>query len=78
MKKFMLSAAAFCALPGWSTAVVDNVAFSQVANDRRVTVTYTIDEPAIVTVDVQTNRGDGVFVSIGDKNVRGFVGEVAS
>jgi len=76
MKKFMLSAAAFCALPGWSTAVVDNVAFSQVANDRRVIVTYTIDEPAIVTVDVQTNRGDGVFVSIGDKNVRGFVGEV--
>ena len=77
MKRLLiLAVAAVSAVSAEATAVVGDVTFAQGATDRRVTVTYTIDEPAIVTVDVQTNRGDGVFASIGAANVRGFVGEV--
>ena len=64
-----------CALTGMSSPVVSGVTFTQ-AQDRLVSVSYSIDEPAIITVDVQTNRGDGVFVSIGSANARGFVGDV--
>jgi len=43
----------------------------------RVTVTYELDAaPAVVTADVSTNRGDGVYVSIGARNFRGLSGDV--
>ena len=64
-----------CVSSAMSAPIVSGVTFNQ-AQDRLVSVSYSIDEPAIVTVDVQTNRGDGVFVSIGSSNTRGFVGEV--
>ena len=65
-----------CAHAAWSAAVVTGISFDQDKATRIVTVKYRIDEPAIVTVDIQTNRGDGVFASIGSANVRGFVGNV--
>ena len=64
-----------CASSAMSAPIVSGVTFNQ-AQDRLVTVSYSIDKPAIVTVDIQTNRGDGVFVSIGSANTRGFVGSV--
>ena len=49
---------------------VSNVRFSQ-SSSRLVTILYDLaDAPGIVTVDVLTNG-----VSIGDVNLRGFVGE---
>ena len=65
-----------CALTGMSAPVVSGVTFSQAQDSRLVSVSYSIDEPAIITVDIQTNRGDGVFASIGSANTRGFVGDV--
>ena len=65
-----------CALTGMSAPVVSGVTFSQAQDSRLVSVSYSVDEPAIITVDVQTNRGDGVFASIGSANTRGFVGDV--
>ena len=76
MSKILLPFAAVCAQAAWSAPVVTGVTFDQHQQNRIVTVTYRIDEPAIVTVDIQTNRGDGVFASIGAANLRGFVGEV--
>ena len=51
--------------------LVSDVSAAQGNGSRRVTVRYTLaNEPAVVTVDVQTNRGDNVWVSIGvDKQV---------
>ena len=51
--------------------LVSDVSAAQGNGSRRVTVSYTlVNEPAVVTVDVQTNRGDDVWVSIGvDKQV---------
>jgi len=42
---------------------VSDVSFVQDPDTRRVTIGYQIDVPAVVTVDVQTNRGDGTFVT---------------
>ena len=76
MSKILLPLAAVCVQTVWSAPVVTGVTFEQHPQNRIVTVTYRIDEPAIVTVDIQTNRGDGVFASIGAANLGGFVGEV--
>ena len=55
---------------------VSNVRLSQ-ASDRTVTVKYDLTNgPAVVVMDVMTNRGDNVWVSIGDANITG--GELAS
>lgn len=51
--------------------VVSGVEMSQ-AENRRVTITYSLSgAPAVVTVDIQTNAGDNVWVSIGGKNIVG-------
>ena len=56
------------------TPQVDNVTIRQTGS-RKVEIGYTLaNAPAIVTVDIQTNRGDGVFVSIGGKAVRSVTG----
>ena len=60
----------------FATPTVTDVTYSQAKNTRTVTITYTLDEPAIVTADIQTNRGDGVFVSIGSRNLHGIRGPV--
>lgn len=44
---------------------------------RLVTVNYTLSgEPGIITPVVQTNRGDGVWIDIGDENLTHFAGDV--
>ena len=76
MKKCMLTvSAAGAALLASATPTVTDITFDQ-DSSRLVTIGYTIDEPAVVTVDVQTNRGDGVFVSIGAENTREMTGAV--
>ena len=50
--------------------------FSQDPLTGKATVSYSIDEPAIITVDVRTNRGDGVYASIGADKLRRISGEV--
>lgn len=44
---------------------------------RKVTVTYSLDRPAVVTLDIETNvTGSAEWVSIGGENIRGLVGDV--
>ena len=57
-------------------ATVSNVGFVQDPSTDRAIITYSIDEPAIITVDVRTNRGDGVYASIGADKLRLISGEV--
>ena len=64
-----LSCAAFAAAP-----TVSGVAMTQGA-DRTVTITYTLSEPAVVTLDIVTNSPSG-WVSIGGENVRLVAGDV--
>ena len=78
MKKLIaFTSAAVASSALFATApVVSDVTMTQ-ALDRTVTITYTLSgEPGIVTVDVQTNRGDDVWVSIGGKHLTHFAGDV--
>lgn len=55
---------------------VSDVAMSQ-AQDRTVTITYKLkNAPAVVTLDIQTNTTDGVWVSIGGENISGVISGV--
>ena len=75
MKSIIVAASLMAALSAAaSVATVSNVAFSQNAAGK-VSVTYHIDAPAVITVDIQTNRGDNVFVSIGAENVKTVWGD---
>lgn len=76
MKKLMMLG---LALTAGSTLVaapqVSGVALSQ--SGGTVTINYTLSvEPGIVTVDVQTNAGDNVWVSIGPEHLTHFAGDV--
>ena len=64
---FRIAALGSCiaAVSAAAGATVSNVGFLQDPSKGRATITYSIDEPAIITVDVRTNRGDGVYASIG-------------
>jgi len=78
MKPIVLAGFAFASLSLPVCATVANVTVDSVSQDastRRVTVAYTLDAPAIVTLGVETNRGDGVFVSIGEENITGVFGD---
>ena len=67
-----LSSAAVASVP---TVTVTST--SQDANSRKVTIQYSVaGEPAIVTPSVQTNRGDGTWVDIGDGNLTFFAGDM--
>ncbi|MBQ3289252.1 MAG: formylglycine-generating enzyme family protein [Kiritimatiellae bacterium] len=79
MKSAFRIAASCCCLAAVSVAAgatVSGVGFSQDPQTGRATITYSIDEPAIITVDVRTNRGDGVYASIGADKLRLISGEV--
>ena len=79
MKSAFRIAASYCCLAAVSSeagATVSGVGFSQDPLSGKATVTYSIDEPAIITVDVRTNRGDGVYASIGADKLRLACGEV--
>ena len=75
MKSIIAAASLMAAISASaSVATVSNVAVSQDASGK-VSVTYSIDAPAVITVDIQTNRGDNVFVSIGAENIRTVWGD---
>ena len=57
--------------------IVSNVTAVQGNGTRKVTVSYTLaNEPAVITVDVQTNRGDGAWVSIGADKQASITGDL--
>jgi formylglycine-generating enzyme required for sulfatase activity len=69
MKTTMFAACLIGAASAFAgVATVSNVSVEQSAASRRVTIKYTLSAPAVVTVDIQTNRGDGVYASIGAEN----------
>ena len=49
-------------------ATVSDVSIEQPTTSRKVSIKYKLSKPAVVTVDIQTNRGDGVYASIGAEN----------
>ena len=65
-------ATASCAAFASATPVVSNVSMSQDLS-RRVTISYTLSEQAVVTLDIQTNDTQGVWVSIGGEAISGHV-----
>jgi len=44
--------------------VVSDVTFSQVRLTREVTITYKLDQPAVITIGIQTNGGDGAWIDL--------------
>ena len=66
-----------CAWRYWAAVPnVTGVTMSQ-ANDRLVTITYTLsDAPAVITLDVQTNVTGDVWASIGGEAVWNAMGDV--
>ena len=74
MKKLVFVVAAFVSASLFASVakpVVTASSWSQDKGSRKVTVSYTLDAPAIVTMDVLTNG-----VSIGMRNVQGLRGDV--
>lgn len=71
MMKVSVSMLAVCLSAPLSGAAVSSIAISQDAATARVTVTYNLDENAIVTLDMATNG-----VSIGAANMKRLVGDV--
>ena len=65
MKKVIISALSLSALVAVAAPTVEVLSTSRQEKSRLVVVNYTLDGPAVVTADVQTNRGDGVYVTIG-------------
>lgn len=77
MKNIVLSAAAVVSATVLASPSVSIVATRQDAATRVVTVDYRLSvEPAVVTLGVETNRGDGVWIPIGDEHVQGASGDV--
>ena len=61
----------------WADAPqVSDVTATQDYATRRVTVSYTLSAPAIITLSVETNATDDVWVSIGDENLWYVSGDV--
>lgn len=55
----------------------DSVSLSENLATRQVTVTYELrGEPAVVTIDIQTNVSSDVWVSIGGENLSHWIGAV--
>ena len=70
MKKMITTTCLFAAAAAFAdVATVSNVSIEQDALSRRVSVKYNLSAPAVVTLDIQTNRGDNVYASIGAKHV---------
>ena len=74
-KLFAFASAAVAATSLFAAPEVSDVTLTQDAG-RTVTITYKLkNEPGIVTVDIQTNRGDGVYASIGGQYLTYFAGD---
>ncbi len=67
------TAIASCTTLASATPVVSGVSMSQSDTSRRVTISYTLDSEAVVTLDIQTNDTQGVWVSIGGEAISGHV-----
>ena len=66
-------ATASCTSLAFSTPVVSDVSMSQSGTSRLVTITYTLDSEAVVTLDIQTNDTQGAWASIGGTAISGHV-----
>ena len=61
----------------WADApVVSDVEMMQDSATRTVTITYSLDADAVVTLDIQTNASAGVWASIGGANIQCVSGAV--
>ena len=61
-----------------SGAYVTSASIAQSADDRLVTIEYTLaNAPAVVTLDIQTNATDGSWASIGGENIQNFTPDSA-
>ena len=78
MKKLIIASLAVATTAALSAAVPEISGVTMVqANDRLVTITYTLaDAPAVITLDVQTNVTGDVWVSIGGEAVWNATGDV--
>ena len=76
--KFQTTTAAILASASiFAVPEVSNVIFSQDTASRRVTISYTVSAPAIVTLDILTNAVDEASgASIGVENMRYLSGDV--
>ena len=78
MKGFLLLGFVATVASAFAAPVIDpnDVVFTQ-NGAQEATVTYRlVGEPAIVTLDVQTNAGNGVWTSIGRENLQPVAGDV--
>lgn len=74
MDKLIVGMAACAVFSAFAAPVVSDVALSQSGDT--VTINYSLaNESGIVTVDVQTNAGDNVWVSIGGEHLTYFAGD---
>lgn len=77
MKNLILSFVGVAVTVANASPVVEIVKTVQDPVSRVVTVEYSLSvEPAVITLGVETNRGDGVYVSIGEKHIWGASGDV--
>ena len=75
MKTLALASAALAAVSSIAAPTVSNVSMTQ-SNSQTVKVDYTLDEAAVVTLDVLTNATAGVWASIGANNIKTLWGDV--
>ena len=74
MKTVFLSASLLAAAAAQAVPQIEVLSSSSQDKSRLVTVDFTLDAPAVVTADVCTNRGDGVYVTIGLANFANLTG----
>jgi formylglycine-generating enzyme required for sulfatase activity len=73
----VMSAAAAAGAGTSAEPSITAVDFTQDSVTREITVVYTLSGwPAVVTADIQTNAGNSVYVSIGERNFAGIKGDV--
>ena len=76
MKKMIIAAAAMSAVTAaYATPTVTDTTIEQLSS-RTVKVTYTLDEDAVVTLDILTNATADAWVSIGAENISHTWGDV--
>jgi len=78
MKRQVLSLAFVCAAAcAVAAPALDCISFDQNADSRHVTVNYRLSgEPAVVTLTIETNASEGVWLDIGEQHVTRLVGSV--
>ena len=59
-----------------ATPVVSDVDMTQDSATRTVTIKYKLTEPAVITLDIQTNATGGAWASIGGENIQYVSGAV--